>query len=93
MKAILLVATLLLSLAGQNPPIQSRPSTPDQGQPPIPPTQDKQGPTLVIEEVIFEGNNVFSSAELGSQLRLVSADVFLRRFGRRNVYHARAVSG
>ncbi|MGH9753630.1 MAG: BamA/OMP85 family outer membrane protein [Blastocatellia bacterium] len=51
-----------------------------------PPAQVNQGPNLVIEEVIFEGNNVFSSAELSRQLRLVSADVFLRRFGRRNVF-------
>ncbi|HKQ72835.1 MAG TPA: BamA/TamA family outer membrane protein [Blastocatellia bacterium] len=86
MKAILLAATILLSLAGQNPPTQSSPSAPTQGRPPIPQPQDKQGPTLVIEEVIFEGNNVFSSAELTSQLRLVRADVFLRMFGRRNVF-------
>src|SRR5262245_12036170 len=86
MKAILLVATILLSLAGQNPLIQGRLSTPDQGQAPIPPAQVKQGPTLVIEEVIFEGNKVFSSAELSSQLRLVRADVFLRGFGRRNIF-------
>ncbi len=93
MKAILLVATTLLSLAGQNPSTQNRPPAqtgppvpPAQGQPPTLPTQEKQGPTLVIAEVAFEGNNVFSSAELAGQLRLVSADVFLRRFGRRNTY-------
>lgn len=78
MKGILLAATILLSLAGQNPPIQS--------QQPSTPAQDNQGPKLVIEEVIFEGNNVFSSAELSRQLQLVRADVFLRRFGRRNVF-------
>jgi outer membrane protein insertion porin family len=55
-------------------------------QPQQPPAQDNQGPNLVIEEVIFEGNNVFSSAELSRQLRRVSADVFLRAFGRRNVF-------
>src|SRR5262249_15169635 len=86
MKAILLVATILLSLTGQNPPIQSRPSAPVQGQPPVPPTQTNQGTTLVIEEVIFEGNKVFSNAELSSQLRLVGANIFLRRLGRRNVF-------
>lgn len=78
MKGILLAATILLSLAGQNPPIQS--------QQPSTPAQHNQGPKLVIEEVIFEGNNVFSSAELSRQLQLVRADVFLRRFGRRNVF-------
>src|SRR5215813_12852442 len=86
MKAILLVATILLSLVGQNPPPLNRPPVPTQGQPPASPTQNKQGPTLVIEEVIFEGNNVFSGAELSTQLRLVGANVFLRRLGRRNVY-------
>src|SRR5215510_10450719 len=86
MKAILLVATILLSLVGQNLPTQNRPPAPIQGQPPAPPTQNKQGPTLIIEEVIFEGNNVFSGAELSNQLRLVGANVFLRRLGRRNVY-------
>jgi len=86
MKAILLVATILLSLVGQNPPPLNRPPVPTQGQPPASPTQNKQGPTLVIEEVIFEGNNVFSGAELSNQLRLVGANVFLRRLGRRNVY-------
>src|SRR5215475_6433294 len=105
MKAILLAATILLSLAGQNPS-QDRQATPDEQDPQIlqpapaaqqsissiqdkqPPTpaQDAQGPNLVIEEVIFEGNNAFSSAELSRQLRLVSADVFLRAFGRRNVF-------
>ncbi len=86
MKAILLVATILLSLAGQNPSIQSSPTNPPQGQTPAPQAQEKQGPTLVIEEVIFEGNNAFSSAELMSQLRMVRADVFLRGLGRRNVF-------
>jgi outer membrane protein insertion porin family len=105
MKAILLAATILLSLAGQNPsqdnhvaqnglsvqnlqpiPTTQRPSPPNQGQQPPAPAQDAQGPNLVIEEVIFEGNKVFSSAELSRQLRRVSADVFLRAFGRRNVF-------
>ncbi|HEY9435500.1 MAG TPA: BamA/TamA family outer membrane protein [Blastocatellia bacterium] len=105
MKAILLVATILLSLAGQNPsqdkqtatddqgvqslqstPPAQQPTPPTQGQQPPTPAQDSQGPNLVIEEVIFEGNNVFSSAELSRQLRRVSADVFLRAFGRRNVF-------
>jgi outer membrane protein insertion porin family len=105
MKAILLAATILLSLAGQNPSqdkqaatddqsVQSlqstsptqQPTPPTQGQQPPIPAQDSQGPNLVIEEVIFEGNNVFSSAELSSQLRRVSANVFLRSFGRRNVF-------
>ena len=83
MKAILLVATIILSLAGQNPPTQSNPTSPDHGQLPVPPPT---GPTLIIDEVVFEGNNVFSSAELISQLRLVRADIFLRRFGRRNIF-------
>jgi len=87
MKAVLLVATILLSLAGQNPLPQNKPPAPPaQDKQPPAPAQDKQGPTLVIEEVIFEGASVFSSAELGRQLRLVGADVFLRRFGRRNTY-------
>ena len=105
MKAILLAATILLSLAGQNPsqdkqaatddqgvqsllstPPAQQPTPPTQGQQPPTPAQDSQGPNLVIEEVIFEGNNVFSSAELSRQLRRVSADVFLRAFGRRNVF-------
>jgi outer membrane protein insertion porin family len=105
MKAILLAATILLSLAGQNPSQDKQATTNDQGvqslqsappaqqptpitqgqQPPVP-AQDSEGPNLVIEEVIFEGNNVFSSAELSRQLRRVSADVFLRAFGRRNVF-------
>jgi outer membrane protein insertion porin family len=108
MKAILLAATISLSLAGQNPPQDNRfkqaaqdgqsdqsqqtaplaqqTSPPIQGAQAPAPAQDSQGPTLVIEEVIFEGNNVFSSAELGRLLRRVSADVFLRRFGRRNIF-------
>ncbi|HEV2667335.1 MAG TPA: POTRA domain-containing protein, partial [Blastocatellia bacterium] len=60
--------------------------SPIQDKQPPTPAQDAQGPNLVIEEVIFEGNNVFSSAELSRQLRRVSADVFLRAFGRRNVF-------
>src|SRR5262245_25566187 len=105
MKAILLAATILLSLAGQNPsqdksaapddqgaqslqlaPPAQQPTPPTQDPQPTTPAQDSQGPDLVIEEVIFEGNNVFSSAELSRQLRRVSADVFLRAFGRRNVF-------
>jgi outer membrane protein insertion porin family len=105
MKAILLAATILLSLAGQNPsqdkqaatddqgvqslqsiPPAQQPTPTTQGQQPPTPAQDSEGPNLVIEEVIFEGNNVFSSAELSRQLRRVSADVFLRAFGRRNVF-------
>jgi outer membrane protein insertion porin family len=105
MKAILLAATILLSLAGQNPsqdeqaapgdqgaqnlqptPTAQQPTPPIQGKQPPTPAQDNQGPNLVIEEVIFEGNNVFSSAELSRQLRRVGADVFLRAFGRRNVF-------
>ncbi len=77
MKAILLAATISLSLAGQNPYF----SLPHFSVP-----QNGQGPNLVIEEIIFEGNNVFSSAELRSQLRLLNPDVFLRRLGRRNVF-------
>src|SRR5262245_58795926 len=105
MKAILLAATILLSLAGQNPsqdksaapddqgaqslqlaPPAQQPTPPTQDPQPTTPAQDSQGPDLVIEEVIFEGNNVFSSAELSRLLRRVSADVFLRAFGRRNVF-------
>ena len=105
MKAILLAATILLSLAGQNPSQdkqaapddqraqnlqptapEQQPTPPTQGAQPTTPAQDSQGPNLVIEEVIFEGNKVFSSAELSRQLRSVSADVFLRAFGRRNVF-------
>jgi outer membrane protein insertion porin family len=110
MKAILLAATILLSLAGQNPfqdkqaqdkqavsddqgaqdrqtaTLAQQPTPPLQGKQPTTPAQDAQGPNLVIEEVIFEGNNVFSSAELSRLLRRVSADVFLRAFGRRNVF-------
>src|SRR5499425_1035133 len=105
MKAILLAATILLSLAGQNPsqdkqtapddqsaqnlqpiPTAQQPTPPIQGKQPPTPAQDAQGPNLDIEEVIFEGNKVFSSAELSRQLRLVSEDVFLRAFGRRNVF-------
>src|SRR5262249_624873 len=87
MKALLLVATILLAPSWRNPPpqIPQIPQTP-QGKPPAPPPPDKQGPTLVIEEVIFEGNSVFSSEELSRQLRLVGAEVFLRRVGRRNTY-------
>jgi len=98
MKAILLAAIILLSLAGQNPfqdrqvapedhaEENLRPTAPLQGQQPPAPSQDVQGPNLVIEEVIFEGNKVFSSVELIRQLRRVSPNVFLRGFGRRNVY-------
>src|SRR5262249_56002568 len=104
MKAILLAATILLSLAGQNLSQDSQsaqddqsaqnlqptstaqqPTPPIQGKQPPTPAQDAQGPNLVIEEVIFEGNKVFSSAELSRQLQRVSADVFLRPFVRRNV--------
>jgi len=105
MKAILLAATLLLSLAGQNlshdrqaaqddqsaqnlqPTFTAQqPTPPIQGKQPPTPAQDAQGPNLVIEEVIFEGNKVFSSAELSRLLRRVGANVFLRAFGRRNVF-------
>ena len=105
MKAILLAATLLLSLTGQNlsqdrqsaqddqsaqnlqpTSTAQQPTPPIQGKQPPTPAQDAQGPNLVIEEVIFEGNKVFSSAELSRQLQRVSADVFLRAFGRRNVF-------
>src|SRR5687767_11169201 len=109
MKAILLAATISLSLAAQNPSkvnlaqvnlaqaeqdaqsqgatsLVQQPAPPMQGQQPADPSQPPQGPTLVIEEVIFEGNNVFSSVELIGQLRRVSPNVFLRGFGRRNVY-------
>jgi outer membrane protein insertion porin family len=78
MKALLLVATMLLSLPGQK--------APPQGKQPLPPAQDKQGPTLQVEEVVFEGNQVFTSVELKRQLQLVGEDIWLRRFGRRNVY-------
>src|SRR5262245_10585127 len=70
--------------------LAQQPAAPPQGQQPqqgpASPAQEPQGPNLTIEEVIFEGNNVFSSWELTSQLRLVSPNVFLRGFGRRNVY-------
>src|SRR5262249_56295225 len=104
MKAILLAATILLSLAGQNPsqdkqaapddqsaqnlqptPTTQQPTPPIQGKQPPTPAQDAQGPNLIIEEVIFEGNKVFSSAELSRQLRRVGADVFLRAFRRRTL--------
>jgi outer membrane protein insertion porin family len=78
MKALLLAATMLLTLAGQK-------ALP-QGKQPLPPAQDKKGPTLEVEEVLFEGNKVFTSEELKRQLHLVGEDVWFRRFGRRNVY-------
>ncbi|MBO0860173.1 MAG: hypothetical protein J2P21_17210, partial [Chloracidobacterium sp.] len=102
MKAILLAATISLFLAEQNPfqDKQSLPDEQgsldmrlaQQGAAPIhdnqpqTPSQDAEGPNLIIEEVIFEGNKVFSSWELSRQLRLVGVNVFLRGFGRRNVY-------
>jgi outer membrane protein insertion porin family len=102
MKAMLLAATIFLSLDGQNPSqntqvqdkqivsLAQQPMAPIQGQQPqqgpAAPSQDAQGPNLLIEQVVFEGNNVFSSAELLSQLRLVGVSVFLWGFGRRNVY-------
>src|SRR5215475_5099219 len=102
MKAILLAATISLFLAGQNPFQDKQSVSDDQGghdmrlaqqgAAPIQykqsqtPSQDEQGPNLVIEEVIFEGNKVFSSWELGRQLRRVGVNVFLWGFGRRNVY-------
>jgi len=102
MKAALLTAIMLLSPAAQdilaqNQQGQAPARNPQQGQGP-PPAQnpqqgqqqpqapDKQGPRLLVEEVIFEGNNVFSSVELKSQLRLVGEGGALRRFGRRNEY-------
>jgi outer membrane protein insertion porin family len=84
MKALLLAATMLLSLAGQRASLQGK-----QPSPPAPNKEDKQdkkGPTLEVEEVVFEGNKVFTSEELKRQLHLVGEDVWLRRFGRRNVY-------
>jgi outer membrane protein insertion porin family len=78
MKALLLAATILLSLTGQK--------APPQGKQPLPPAPEKQGPTLEVEEVVFEGNKVFTSEELKRQLQLVGEDVWLRRFGRRNIY-------
>jgi outer membrane protein insertion porin family len=84
MKALLLAAIILLSLAGQKAPPQGK-----QPLPPAPDKEDKQekkGPTLQVEEVVFEGNQVFTSEELKRQLHLVGEDVWLRRFGRRNVY-------
>ncbi|HEY7182684.1 MAG TPA: BamA/TamA family outer membrane protein [Blastocatellia bacterium] len=102
MKAILLAATISLFLAGQNPFQDKQSVSDDQGGPDTrlaqqgaatiqdkqsqTPSQDAQGPNLIIEEVIFEGNKVFSSWELSRQLRLVGMNVFLRGFGRRNVY-------
>jgi outer membrane protein insertion porin family len=93
MKAILLAAIILLPLAGQNSSQDNQavslaqPATePLEGQQTPAPSQDQQGPNLLVEQVIFEGNNVFSSAELNSQLRLVGVNVFLWGFGRRNVY-------
>jgi outer membrane protein insertion porin family len=70
----------------QTATLAQQPGPPAQGQQTPAPSQDAQGPTLVIEEVIIEGNKVFSSAELIGQLRLVGPNVFLRWFGRRNVY-------
>src|SRR5262249_10636568 len=70
----------------QPTPTAQQPTPPIQDKQPPTPAQDAQGPNLMIEEVIFEGNNVFSSAELSRLLRRVSADVFLRAFGRRNVF-------
>lgn len=98
MKAILLAAIILFSLAGQNLfqdqqaqdkqtiSLAQPTTTPVDGQQSPAPPQEAQGPTLLIEEVIFEGNNVFSSAELLSQLRLVGVNVFLWGFGRRNIF-------
>jgi outer membrane protein insertion porin family len=51
-----------------------------------PPAQDKQGQRLVVEEVVFEGNRIFSSEELKRQLRLVGEGGWLRKLGRRNNY-------
>jgi outer membrane protein insertion porin family len=84
MKALLLAATMFLALAGQTAHSQTR-----QPLPPAPDKEDKQdkkGPTLQVEEVVFEGNNVFTTEELKRQLHLVGEDVWLRRLGRRNVY-------
>src|SRR5262245_12824280 len=93
MKAILLAATILLPLVGQNSSQDNQtvslaqPATaPPEGQQTPAPSQEQQGPNLLIEQVIFEGNNVFSSAERIRQLQLVGVNVFLWGFGRRNVY-------
>ncbi|HEX5081991.1 MAG TPA: hypothetical protein VFY40_08095, partial [Blastocatellia bacterium] len=71
MKAILLAAIILLPLAGRNSSQDNqtvslaRPAAaPLEGQQTPAPSQDQQGPNLLIEQVIFEGNNVFSGAEL-----------------------------
>src|SRR5262249_7937249 len=73
---------------GQQPTQQStqQPAGPPTGPQTPAPAPDKQELNLVIEEVIFEGNKVFSSEELMRQLRFVGPGGWLRRFGRRNVY-------
>ncbi|MGE0128096.1 MAG: outer membrane protein assembly factor [Blastocatellales bacterium] len=82
------VALAAAAYRRQNP----TPAQGQQGQPPTPSQQQGQqqgqqkGPTLLVEEVIFEGAKVFSSAELKNQLRLVGEAGLLRRFGQRNVY-------
>src|SRR5678815_5077363 len=69
----------------QQPPTQ-QPADPTQGKQGQAPNPDKQELNLVVDEVVFEGNKVFSSEELMRQLRLVGPAGWLRRFGRRNVY-------
>jgi len=87
MKALLLAAMLLLSPSAQDVFTQSQQGPPPaQGQQTPPPAPNQSGPTLVVEEVVFEGNQVFSSAELKRQLRLVSEGGWLRMFGKRNEY-------
>jgi outer membrane protein insertion porin family len=71
----------------QQPP-QTAPQQPGQppGQTAPPAAPDKQELNLVIVEVEFEGNKVFTSEELMRQLRLVRPAGWLRRFGRYNVF-------
>src|SRR5262245_13475780 len=87
MKALLLAAMLLLSPGAQDVFTQSQQGPPPaQGQQTPTPTPNQSGPTLVVEEVVFEGNQVFSSAELKRQLRLVGEGGWFRKFGKRDVY-------
>ncbi len=87
MKALLLAAIILQSpdtavISPQN--TQGQPPAQNQQAPAA--SQGKQGPTLLVEEVVFEGIQAFTSEELKAQLRLIGEGGMLRRFGRRNVY-------
>jgi outer membrane protein insertion porin family len=50
------------------------------------PAPSKQEPTLIVEEVVFEGAKTFTVDELKRQMRLVGEAGRLKRFGRRNRY-------